>query len=268
MRPLRRKGFTLIELLIFAGVFAFVVVAFITILITVLNVQSKEGSQAEVNSQSQYVLQTVQYYVERASLIDMPLETPTTTLKLYLGINAQDPTYMTVQNGMLYVQQTATGTPVALTSSRVVLSNMTFTRHANPPGHDVVSVAFTISYSTTNPTQLFSQALQTTVARVDAATFDSNLLPSSTATYNLGVSGQVWNSINQVLYFSGSNVGIGGVPASAVFELITGNVRVDSGDVVVVNSANGIVLTSPGGTCYRIKINNGGTFSTSTVGCP
>lgn len=42
-----------------------------------------------------------------------------------------------------------------------------------------------------------------------AATFDSNLIPSSTATYSLGVSGQIWSSINQVLYFSGSNVGIG-----------------------------------------------------------
>ena len=51
--------------------------------------------------------------------------------------------------------------------------------------------------------------LQTSVARVSAATFDSNIIPSSTAAYSLGTTALTWSSINQTIYFSGSNVGIG-----------------------------------------------------------
>ncbi len=202
-------GFTLVELLISLGIFAFISVAFITILIAVTRVQVQQSSAVEVGTQSQALLQKIQYYVEQSSLIDIPQDTPTSTLKLYTGVDAQDPTYISLQNGTVYLQQTATGTPQALTSNRVTVSDLTFTKRANAPSHDSVSVAFTIAYNTSNIEQAFSQMLQTSIARVSAATFDSNILPSSTATYNLGVAGNIWNSVNQSIYFSGTNVGIG-----------------------------------------------------------
>ncbi len=268
MASRRDSAFSLIELLVFTAIFSFVLVAFVTMLISVTQIQTRESSQAEVNGQSQFLLQQVQSYVERASLVDIPQDTATTTLKLYMGIDSQDPTFITLSNGTVYLQQTATGTLQALTSPRVSVSGLSFTRRANPPGHDAVAVSFTISYNTTNFTQIFSQLAQTTVARVAAATFDSNLVPSSTATYNLGVSGQIWSSINQVINFSGSNVGIGTTPSLATFEVGSGNIRADSGDLVAANSANGLVLKSPGGTCYRITIANGGAIATSTLTCP
>jgi hypothetical protein len=61
----------------------------------------------------------------------------------------------------------------------------------------------------------------------DAATFDSDLIPSSTATYSLGASDQVWSSINQVIYFSGSNVGIGVSGPGQVLE-INGGLRLNT----------------------------------------
>lgn len=261
------RGFTLIELLIFAAIFSFVVVAFITILTSVLNIQVRESSQAEVAGQSQYLLQQVQYYVEHASLVDIPQDVATTTLKLWLGVNSEDPTYLTLSNGIVYLQQTATGTLQAMTSNRVTVSNLTFTRRANPPGHDVVAVSFTMSYNTVNPEQMFSEALQTTVARVSAATFDSSVIPSSTATYNLGVTGNVWSSVNQIIDFSGSNVGINVTPIEA-FEVGSGNVRVDSGDVYVHNNANGLVLTDSSGICWRVKVSTSGTLTTASTTCP
>jgi type II secretory pathway pseudopilin PulG len=267
MTSSRRAGFTLIELLIFAAIFSFVVVSFITIYLTVTNIQLRESSQAEVNGQSQFLLQQVQYYVERSSLVDMPADAPTSTLKLYLGVNSQDPMFMTLASGTVYLQQTATGTLQALTSNKVAVSNLTFTRHANPPGHDSVGVAFSMAFNTTNLGQIFSQALQTSVTRVSAATFDSNLVPSSTATYNVGVSGQTWSSINQVINFSGSNVGIGVSPI-APLEVAGGNVRVDNGDIAVVSNTNGIILKDPSNVCWRIKVNASGTLVTASVGCP
>src|SRR6185369_9353928 len=65
------------------------------------------------------------------------------------------------------------------------------------------------AYNTSSIKQKFMQAFDTTIARVSAATFDSNVIPSSTATYDLGVTSQTWRSVNNVLYFSSGNVGVG-----------------------------------------------------------
>jgi hypothetical protein len=205
--------------------------------------------------------------VERASLVDMAQDAPTGTLKLFLGMGSQDPTYLTLSSGTVYLQQTATGTLQALTSGKVVVSNLIFTRHANPPGHDSVGIAFTMAYNTTNPGQIFSQALQTSVTRVSAATFDSNLIPSSTATYNVGVSGQTWSSINQVINFSGSNVGIGVSPV-APLEVAGGNVRVDSGDLYIYTAANGLMLKDTNGVCWRVNVSIAGALTTASTTCP
>ena len=79
------------------------------------------------------MLQQIQYYIEKSSLIDIPQDTPTSTLKLWTGVNANDPTSISLINGTVYLQQTATGTLQALTSGKVTVSNLTFTRRANVP---------------------------------------------------------------------------------------------------------------------------------------
>lgn len=219
-------GFTLVELLVFLGIFALTSAAFITVLLTVTRVQVRQSSVAEVSEQSQFLLQQIQYYIEKSSLIDVPQDTPTSTLKLWTGVSTQDPVSITLAGGIVYIQQTATGTLQALTSKKVTISNLAFTRHVNVPAHDSVSVAFTLTYNTSNIQQAFSEMLQTSIARVSAATFDSNIIPSSTATYNLGVSGQTWSSINQTVYFSGSNVGIGTPTPIDTLEL-NGNIYFD-----------------------------------------
>jgi len=198
-------GFTLIELLIFLGIFAFTSAAFITVLLTVTRVQVRQASVAEVSEQSQFLLQQIQYYIEKSSLVNIPQDTPTSTLKLWTGVNAQDPTYITLQGGVVYLQQTATGMLQALTSNKVTVSNLTFTKRVNLPGHDSVGVSFTLAYNTSNIEQAFSQMLQTSIAQVSAATFDTGVFPSSTPE-PLGATGQLWSPINSVLYFNGSNV--------------------------------------------------------------
>jgi len=61
----------------------------------------------------------------------------------------------------------------------------------------------------------------------EAATFDSNVIPSSTATYSLGASGQTWSSINGVLYFSGANVGINTSTPTQALE-VNGGIRLNT----------------------------------------
>lgn len=46
------------------------------------------------------------------------------------------------------------------------------------------------------------------------------------------------------------------------------DVWVDEGDVYLENECNGVILTSPDGTCYRIRVENGGTLVSEEVTCP
>lgn len=219
------RGFSLLEVIIFSAIFSVIMVSFITILVAVTRVQTRQQAAAEVNQQSQFLLQQIQYYVERSSLIELSQDVATSTLKLRMPASAEDPTYIYLSGSTLYLQKTATGTAQALNSSKVNVSSLNFfVKRANPPGHDSVSVSFTVAYNTASPQQKFSQTLQTAIARVSAATFDSNVIPSSTATYKLGVSGNTWSSINDIINFSGSNVGIGTASPGAALE-VSGTIR-------------------------------------------
>ncbi|OGZ52514.1 MAG: hypothetical protein A3B25_02390 [Candidatus Ryanbacteria bacterium RIFCSPLOWO2_01_FULL_48_26] len=255
-------GFTLIELLIFSAIFTVLMISFISILVTVSTIYSRQSGVAEVNQQSQFLLQQIQYYTERASLIELSPDVATTTLKLRMAASTEDPTYLFLSGGALYLKQTDAGIAQPLTSSRVTVSSMNFTKRQNAPGHDSVSVSFVIAFNTQNLKQRFSQTLQMAVARVSAATFDSNVVPSSAATYKLGVASQAWNSINDAIYFSGSNVGIG-----ASFP--NSKLQISGGDVYVDTPNSGLVLKGPSGvSCYRVTITDGGSLATSSISCP
>lgn len=223
-------------------------------------IEARQSSVAEVNQQSQFLLQQIEQLTERSSVIELPENTATTTLMLRMPSPSEDPTYLTLSDGIVYLQQGA-GSQNALTSNKVVVSSLTFTKKSNAPGHDSVSVSFLVSYNSQSVKRQFSQTLNTAIARVSAATFDSNVIPSSTATYDLGVSSQIWRSINNKIYFSGSNIGIGVVSPNALLQ-------VSGGDVYVDTVGKGMIVRAPDGGCWRITAKNAGAYNSDSVVCP
>ena len=260
----RKRGFSLIELVVFVGIFTMTIGAFITILVAVLRVQVRQLAAAEVNGQTQFLLQTVQYYIERSSYIDMTTDSATSTLKLRMASSTQDPTLIYLQSGIAYLREDndgTPGTPKALTSSRVSVTDLQFIRRANAPGHDAVAIVFSMEYVTSNIQERFSQVLNTGIARVAAATFDSNIVPGSANTYKLGAAAGDWQSVNDTIYFSGSNVGVGVSSPGAKFQ-------VSGGDIYVDTTTRGLIMRSPDGTCWKTTVTNGGALSTATTTCP
>lgn len=252
----KREGFTLIEMVIFTAIFTVTIIAFISVLISITRTQVRQSAVAEVNQQSQFVLQALQYYVERSSLIESTSTETSATLRMTNTL--EDPTIIFASGTQIY-SKVGADPAQALTSTKVTVSNFSMTKKVNAPGKDSLAVSFSISYNTTNPQQQFSQALQSAVARVNAATFDSGIFPNADNTLKLGATSQTWQSINDAIYFSGSKVGIGGTPG-ALFQ-------VHGGDVYVDDSARGLILNSGSG-CFRIKVNTSGNLTTSTVACP
>jgi type II secretory pathway component PulJ len=168
-RRLWDEGFTLIELLIFIAIFSIAMVGFIGVLIAVTRVQVTQASRVEVEQQSQFLLQQFQYYIQGARLVDMTQDVPAGSLQLRESVSAQDPTIITASNGVVTLQQ-GDGSAQALTSAKVTVSNLSFTRHFNigqsvsAYGSESVSYSFTVAASTTNPEMQYSQTVQSSVA--------------------------------------------------------------------------------------------------------
>jgi prepilin-type N-terminal cleavage/methylation domain-containing protein len=164
-----RTGFSLIEILITMAIFAIVAVSFTVIFVAIVNVQNHESSRTEVAQQSQFLAQQLQYYIEDARLVDLPLDTSATTLTLRMSSSSLDPTIITLASGTLYLQQ-GSGTPAqAITTSRVSVSSSSFTRHYNlgsSTGYGTESVAFSfvMSENTSNTKQEYSQGTQSSAA--------------------------------------------------------------------------------------------------------
>ncbi len=261
-----RGGFSLLELLIVAVIFVVAMGAFTTILIAFFRVDSRQSSVSEVSGQSQFVLQTLQSLIGQSSLVDMPADAGTNTLKLRMPGIAQDPTLVFASGTAIYIQ-VASGTAQALTSNKVSVSGLTFTKRSNPPGHDAVAIVFTMDYATQNLQQKFTQAFNTSVARVSAASFDSDVVPSSTGSptsLHLGTFTNGWADINGAIQFLASggvyNLGIG-VAGSANAKLkVEGDIYPDAGF--------GLILHDPASGCWRLKVASSGVLSTVSSLCP
>lgn len=266
-----KKGFTLIEMLLSLAIFSVIIIAFIGILVVVSQVQVQSSSSTAVDQESQSLLQKIQYYVETASVINIPTSTPTSTLQFDAPSSSIDPSYLTLASGTVYLQQTPSGTLQALTSPRVTVSNLSFTRNTNPPGHDIVSVSFTMAYNTANTFQAFSQLFQDSVEHVSAATFDTGVYPSTNATEPLGGTGQTWSSINGIINFSGSDVGIGTLSPAEPLE-VNGALRLTPQAGSPPSCASGIrgsLYFQSGGAgkddLYLCATNASGTYAWQTL---
>jgi len=257
-----QRGFTLIELLAFVAIFSISIVGFIAVLVAVVRIQVRQGASTEVTSQSQFLLRSIQRSVEQSMAVDLPSDVTTTTLRLRTS-STTDPTLIYLSSGVMYVQE-AGGTPQRLTSNRVQVSDVTFTKRANSGGKDLVAVNFTISFNSTNPQQMLSQFIDTSVARVSAATFDSDIRASSTNTYKLGAASREWQSINNTIFFgASSNVGINTTPASATVMF-----QVSGGDMAVSDAAKGLILRNSNNVCVRLYYTTTGKIATSSLSCP
>jgi len=255
-------------MLIAISIFAVIAIAFVSILTVVTQVQVQSSSSSVVNQESQFLLQKLQYYVGTASIIDIPTSTPTSTLKLDVASSSLDPTLITLASGTVYLQQPSGGTLQPLTSNRVTVSNLLFTRHANPPGHDAVSISYTISYNSPSPAQEFSQLFQTSIAQVSAATFDTGLY-SSAATEPLGNSTNLWSPINGIMSFTNAgNVGIDTAGAPTEPLEVNGGIQLEYQTATTTCNATyrgTLLFISPGGankdSLYLCAANSAGTVS-------
>lgn len=192
---MRRRGFTLIELLVFVALFSVVIVGIITVFITAVDVQSRQSSSNDVETQGQFLLQSIQYYVQSARLVDMTQDVATSTLTLreVAASSTLDPTIVSLSNGTVYLQQGIFGSLQPLTSNKVTASNLNFTRHYNLNGsssafgRDSVSFSFTLTSNTSSTSRLYTQSFQSSAVVLSPIPKIALIQQTSTAIAGGGV---------------------------------------------------------------------------------
>jgi hypothetical protein len=118
-----------------------------------------------------------------------------------------------------------------------------------------VSVTISLSYNTQNTQQSFSKTITSAVARVSAATFDSDILPGMDAVYNVGTTPNRWQDLNL-----SRNLTVGGTG------IFTGNVGIGTANPgylldIQTNGNNyiNLVSTTGSGQSTGIKFQRGTT---------
>ena len=220
-----KAGFTLVEIVLFSAIFAIVTIAFMSVLVAVVRVQSRQGASNDVNQQSDFVLATIQRAVEQSSHIEGDPDEPGAQAVLRMASSSADPTVISFQGGSIFIER-GSGGQEALTTDAVVVTDASFVKRSNPGGKDSLSVSITVSNVTDNPTRSFSRVVEALVSRVSAATFDSDVVPSTGNAFKLGVDAQPWQSINDAIYFSSGNVGIGATSPGEKLE-VNGGIRLN-----------------------------------------
>jgi type II secretory pathway pseudopilin PulG len=251
----KKDGFSLIELVVYIGIFAAASVFMVGILIIFTRINLRQTAINEVNDQVYFVNSTVQRLVKDSSFIDMTAGSATSTLNLRMASSTLSPTKVYLENGIVYLKE-GDFSPITLTDTNVTVNDFQVTKYENPGGHSLVRVYMTVSYNTSNEQAKFKRTVNTAISRVSAATFDSSILPNADDSYDIGNASKNWKDA----YFSG-NVGIGTAPVSSA-------ALKSSGDISISDSDKGLILKSPGGTCYRITVLNGGNTTSTAVTCP
>lgn len=263
-----KKGFTIIELVVFVAIFTVTAIFMVSILTTVTRTQLRQSSVNEVNGQIAFIANTIQRLVRESSLIaNEPAGVASTTLVLRRSSSTLDTTKIFVDPGMtaIYLQEIdqngVTSTTVPLTSDKVRVTNFSATKYQTPGGAAIAQVDFTLDYNTANPQARISRSWRGAITRVSAATFDSSLVPSG--TWDIGVATSRWNSG----YFANDLSIANGKLVIGACTSPSGMRACFVGDLGFSTSSVGVILKSPGGTCFRLGVSNTGAITTTTATC-
>lgn len=268
----KQTGFTLIEVLLYLGIFIIIGGLFFGVLTQIIRISSHETSGNEVTNQLNFVTQTVNRLVKASSNIETAAGLSTTTLKLRMKDPALDPTCIYLSNNSVLLAEgpdalnpqnctTNSSKIMPITTSKVIVNSLNFKKLTFYPGHDQVLVDVQISSADTNPAAQVARTLHSAISRVSAATFDSNLVPGATNAFTIGVSGSAWRSINDLIYFSSNNVGVGVQNPTAKLQVGSGNIYVDT-------TGNSLIFKDSSGVCHKLTVSTGSVLSAPIIACP
>lgn len=141
-----QSGFTLIELLLYVSIVGAVIFSVSGLLSLLMQSRVKNQSVAEVEQQGIEVMQLVTQTVRNATAVNSPaIGTSATSLSINVPVSANSPTIFDLSGGVLRITE-GTGSPIALTNSRVTASGLSFFNLSRAGTKGIIRTQFTLTH--------------------------------------------------------------------------------------------------------------------------
>lgn len=121
-----RSGFTIIEIMIYTAIVGMIMASMIYIIRSMYETRARIRAAILLEDNLRYALFRATSAVRLADGVTSPSSGSSDTLQLDMDDASIDPTIITISNGIILMSQGAGG-PMALTSSEVEVTNLTFT---------------------------------------------------------------------------------------------------------------------------------------------
>ena len=153
-----RKGFTLLEFILYFALISIVVSTITVFALDVIRTRAKTAVVAEVEQNMRFGLQRILRTVRQASSLNVGASTfdsATGVLSVDMAAASNTPTVFDLSGGALRMKE-GSGAAVPLTSSRVVVTSLRFTRDNLPGNNDAITAALTVAFTSDNPDRIFA----------------------------------------------------------------------------------------------------------------
>lgn len=140
-----KKGFTLIELMLYVAIVSVLLSTVVGLYMALAQSRTKMQAVSEVEMQGYHAMAQVTAAIRGGQSISSP--TPgnaSGSLTLVTGATSTNPTIIDVMSSTLRIKE-GTSNPIALTNSRVQVSNLVFENFTNPGTEGSIFVYFTLS---------------------------------------------------------------------------------------------------------------------------
>ncbi len=141
------KGFSLIEILIYLAIIALIVVVLANFAINFFSAKTKAETMREVEQNMRFAQEKMTRTIRNAAGINSPIfGSSASSLSLSMADGAKDPTIFQVSGGQLTIKE-GVSSAVAITSSKVNVSSLTFTNVSYAGTKGTVRIEITIDYN-------------------------------------------------------------------------------------------------------------------------
>lgn len=144
-----QKGISLVETIVYVAIFSLFVIGLAQFSTTLSTTRLHTQGVLEVNDQGSQAIKLITQTLRNGSSVNSPtIGNSGASLSVVTNTPATSPTVFSLSGGVLYITEGA-GSPVALTNSKVVVSNLTFSNFSRASTPNIIKVSFTITSAST-----------------------------------------------------------------------------------------------------------------------
>lgn len=152
------KGFTLLEFILYFALIAIVISSITLFAVDVIRTRAKTAVIAEVEQNMRFGLQRILRTVRQAERLNVGasvLDDDDGVLSMDMASASNTPTVFDLADGVLRMKE-GTGPATALTSNRVVVSSLRFSKDNLGGNTNAVTAALTLSFVSENPDLVYA----------------------------------------------------------------------------------------------------------------